>query len=317
MGDSDKTCENNSGSIISIFFKWIFLPGLFGKLRRLIKIKLVMGEKIQVDSSLAIQGIKLPYTLEEFNNLGKAKKNRLDKIISKICSENSITKCIMPAICSCSLKSCEKSNFDGKIVYTALAEYILNDLCEKKGFSIREIDIAVIQGEDDLLPYLIIKLLSPVVKFITLVTDQKESMDKKIEEICDETGLSVRITDNLEDVLKNCDLIINYGNIKINGIKYSIDSNSIIINYGELEDLLPEVKKTVICGIDIGLGDKYLQAFEKEIFKFYSSTEIAEIVLTNKKDENIDNLHNLLDLKTIESIKEYFIEEGFYVKGYL
>jgi len=60
-----------------------------------------------------------------------------------------------------------------------------------------------------------------------------------------------------------------------------------------------------------------LQAFEKEIFKFYSSTEIAEIVLTNKTDEKIDNLHNFLDFKAIEKIKEYFREEGFYVKGYL
>jgi len=317
MGDSNKTCENNSSGIISIIFKWIFLPSLLGKLRKLIKIKLVIGKEIQVDSSFVIQGIKLPYTLEEFNKLGRAKRNRLEKIISKICSENSITKCIKPASCSCSLKSCEKSKFDGKIVYTALAEYILNDLCEKKAFSIRDIDIAVIQGEDDLLPYLIIKLLSPVVKFITLVTGQKEVMERKIEEICDETGLSVRITDNLKDVLKNSDLIINYGNIKISGIKNSIDLNSIIINYGELEDLVPEIKKIVICGIDIGLTDKYLQAFEKEIFKFYSSTEIAEIVLTNKTDEKIDNLHNFLDFKAIEKIKEYFREEGFYVKGYL
>ena len=317
MDDNDNIFENKSTGVFSAFFKKISFLGVFRKLKRLFKIRLAIYKRIQVDSNLIIQGIRLPYTLKEFNSLGRVEKNRLDKVIAQICREHSITRCIMPASCSCTIKSCEKNNFEGRIVYTALAEYILKDLCSRRGLNIREIDIAIVQGEDDLLPYIIIKLLSPVVKFITLVTEQRDLMDKKIEEVCDETGLSVRITDNLKDVLKNCDLVINYGKLKTAGIKNNINSNAIIINYGELENTLAEIKKAIINGVDIGLGDKYLQGFEKEIFKFYSSTEIAEIVLISKIDRDINNLQDLLDVRTVSSFKKAFIEEAFWIKGYL
>lgn len=318
MDDNDRQNEKVSSGGFSIFLKKMpFLSRIFSKLKRIFKIRLVVDQKIEVNNNLLIQGLRLPYTLRELNRLGKVAKGRLDKAILKVCAEHSITRCIIPADSNCFLKNCVKSGFEGKIIYTALVEYILTDLCMKQGLSVREVDIAVVQGEDELMPYFAIKLLSPVVKFITLVTNQKELMESKIEQVCDETGLSVRITDNLEGVLESCDFIINYGSLNRNGIKNNINSNAIVINYGELDDTLLELKKPVVGGIDIGLGNKYLQGFRKEIFKFYSSTEIAEIVLTNKTDKSINNFNGLVDYMTVDYLKKHFFEEKFYIRGYL
>lgn len=309
--------ENASANIFSIFLKSMSLLSIFRKLKRAFKIRPVIDKRIEVDSKFAIQGVKMPYTLSELNRSGKMTRNRIDKAILKICTENSIDRCIIPAELDCSLRSCGKSGFTGKIVYTVLAENIIKDICAKKGLGISEVDIVVIQGEDDVLPYTVIKLLSPSVKFITLVTKHKELMEKKVEQVCDETGLSVRITNDVESVLKSCDFVINYGNIKGSSIKNFVNSNATVINYGELEDTLLGMKDRVVNGIEIGLGNKYLQGFKKEIFSFYNPIEIADTVLANKSDIAINNLYDLVDYIIIDKFKRHFKEDGFFVKGYL
>ncbi len=328
IGDSDKGANEGRNNIlfhgdirnvlgkIIFFFKRIFLLSFFRKLKRAFKGSPVIEKKIEADNNLVIYSIKLPFKLRELNKSSKIVRNKAEKLIFKICIEKSIDRCLIPADLNVSLKNCEKSSFTGDILYKVLVEQILKDICEKQGSSIREVDIAVIQGEDDVLPYIVIKLLSPIVKFITLVTNHREMMEKKLEQVCDETGLSVRITNDVASVLENCDLVINYGNIK-SSIKKTVNSNAIVINYGEFEDTLLGNRNTIIKGIDIGLGKKYLEGFEKDIYNFYSPTEIAEIILTSKLHKSINNLYDLVDYISVDSFKNNFVEEGFFVRGYL
>lgn len=328
-GDSDKGANEGRNNIlfhgditnvlgkIIIFFKRIFLLSIFRKLKRAFKSSPVIEKKIEVDSNLVIYSIKLPFKLRELNKSSKIVRNMAEKLILKMCIEKSIDRCLIPADLDLSLKNCEKSGFTGDILYKVLVEYILKDICEKQGSSIREVDIAVIQGEDDVLPYIVITLLSPIVKFITLVTNYKGMMEKKLEKVCDETGLSVRITNDVESVLENCDLVINYGDVKSSSIKKTVNSNAIVINYGKFENTLLGTKNTIIKGIDIGLGKKYLEGFEKDIYSFYSPIEIAEIILTSKLHKSINNLCDLVDYISVDSFKNNFVEEGFFVKGYL
>ena len=324
-GDSDKGANEvrnnilfrgdiraNFGNIIRLLF------GIFQKLKRAFKgSSSVIEKKIEIDSNLGVYIIKLPIKLSKLNKSRKFVRNKAEKLICKICMEKSIDRCIVPTHLKVVLKNCKKSSFTGNITYNVLGELILKDICEKKGYNIREIDIAVIQGEDDVLPYIVIKLLSPIVKFITLVTNYREKMNNKLEELCDDTGLSVRITNDVESVLENCDLVINYGNVKSSNMNNKIKSKAIVINYGEFEDTLLEDKNTVINGIDIDLGKKYLDGFEKDIYKFYSPIEIAEIILTSKFHKCINSLYDLADYIVVDSFKNNFLEEGFLIQGYL
>ncbi len=308
--------RNVLGKII-LFFKRIFLLSIFRNLKRAFKASPAIGKKIEVDSNLVIYNIKLPFKLRELNKSSKIVRNKAEKLIFKMCIEKSIDRCIIPADLDLSLKNCEKSGFTGDILYKVLVEHILKDICEKQGSSIREVDIAVIQAEDDVLPYIVIKLLSPIVKFITLVTNHRDTMGKKLEQVCDETGLSVRITNDVESALENCDLVINYGNIKSGSIKKTVNPNAIVINYGEFEDTLLGNRNTIINGIDIGLGKKYIEGFEKDIYNFYSPIEIAEVILTSKFDKSINNLYDLVDYNFVGNLINNFVEEGFFLKGYL
>lgn len=328
-GDGDEAANEERNNIqshgdirsilgkITVFFKGIFLLSIFGKLKRAFKGSPVIEKKIEVDSNLVIYSIKLPFKLRELNKSSKIVRNKAERLIFKICIEKSIDRCLIPADLNVSLKNCEKSSFTGDILYKVLVEQILRNICEKQGSSIREVDIAVIQGEDDVLPYIVIKLLSPIVKFITLVTNYRGMMEKKLEQMCDETGLSVRITNDVESALDSCELVINYGNIKSSSIKKTVKSNAIVINYGEFEDTLFGNRNTIINGIDIGLGKKYLEGFETDLYKYYSPIEIAEIILTSKLHKSINNLYDLVDYMFVDNFITNFVKEGFFVRGYL
>ncbi|WP_010680920.1 hypothetical protein [Acetivibrio cellulolyticus] len=297
--------------------KRISIISVFRKLKKLFAFKIipVSVKKLEAGSDLAIYAVKLPYALNDVKNAGRFTRNKINKCILKFCTENTIDKCIIPAELDCFIDRCEKSCFTGRIIYTALAINVLEYICAQKHSDIRKVDIAIIQGDKGALPYIFIKRLSPIVKFVTLVTNDRELMEKEIEEVCDETGLSVRITNDVESVLKSSDVVINFGNLKSYGIKNRFDSNAIVINYGEFEEQLLGAGNTIITGIDVGFGDKYANNFEDDIFNFYSHIEVAEIVLVNKSNLGITDAEDLAEYSVMDNFIKHFKEEGFYIKA--
>ena len=146
--------------------KRLWLIGIFSKLKRLLTLKIspINIDTLDVDSSFTIYAVKIPYTLDDLNKAGKYTRNKINKCILKVCTENSINKCIIPADLTLSLDKCEKSSFTGEILYTAMATNILETLCTQKGMSVRKADIAVIHEDKGALSYILVKLLSPIVK---------------------------------------------------------------------------------------------------------------------------------------------------------
>jgi len=70
-------------------------------------------------------------------------------------------------------------------------------ISEKKGKDIRELDVAIIHGNDYTFCIHYIKILSSILKFLTIITHEKESIENMTDNIFEETGLAVRVTDNL------------------------------------------------------------------------------------------------------------------------
>lgn len=299
--------------------KRISFINIFKNLKKIFAIRKnpVSIKNLVVDSSYTVYTVKLSYTLNELKKAGRFTRRKISKHIIKMCKENSIDKCIIPNDLPFPLDICEKSHFTGKIIYTVMAVDIIEHILKLKELDIRDVDIAIIQGGNEVLPCILIKLLSPVVKFITLVTKDKELVEKNIEEVCDETGLSVRITNDATGVLVSSDIVINYGDLKSYGIKKKVVSNAIIINYGELDEDRLGHENDVMNRINIGLGDKYRNCFEDSVFKSYSSSEIAEIIMINKTNFTINKLEDLTDYKIIDELIKYIKEEGFYIKDYL
>ncbi|OQA15117.1 MAG: hypothetical protein BWY64_02995 [bacterium ADurb.Bin363] len=300
--------------------KWskrISLMSIFRKLKKLFAFKVnpLSVNKVAIDESLTIHMVKLPYTLKELEKAGRCTKNKVNRCLSRICTEISIDKCFVPADLTSTLEKGVKSGLTGNLAFKVLAADITRYICAQKGFSLRDVDVAIIQGDNAMLPYMVIKQLSPNVKFITLVTDNRDLIEKKIEEVCYETGLSVRITKDAASVLNNSDVVINYGNLRSFRIINKIDSKAIIINYGELKEDKFASDNEVIFGMDIGLGDRYTVSIEDDLLSFYSNSEIAEIILVNKAGIMFDSAGELAENSDLDKFIKMFYEKGFYVKG--
>lgn len=295
-----------------------FLFNIIQKLKLLFsfKVKPASIDKVLFESNLTMYMIKLPYTLKALNKAGKFTRNRINRCLSQLCTDNSIDTCIFPGSLTCSLDIGIKSNrLIEKFVFKVLAADIVRYISASQDLSIRDMDIAIIQGDNGVLPYMVIKELSPDVKFITLVTNNRDQVESNIEEVCYETGLSVRITKDAESVLNNSDIVINYGNLKSYHILKNIDSNAIIINYGQLREDKFKSDNEIICGIDIGLADRYKESVKEDVLSFYSISELAHIVLASKSEITMDISEEFTDYNYGDKIVKVFSEDGFYIKG--
>jgi len=99
--------------------------------------------------------------------------------------------------------------FFGRFLYKALLVNILKLISEKKGKDIRELDVAIIHGNDYTFLHSYIKILSSILKFLTIITHEKESIENMTDNIFEETGLAVRVTDNLAGGMKDAEAVIN------------------------------------------------------------------------------------------------------------
>ncbi len=169
-------------------------------------------EEVRIDEELSIYLISIPYTLNEIINFKYLGVKKISSAILKICRQNNIEKCYLPQNTpdNLYLKDCIRNPFSGDFIYTALLVDILKEITERKRRDIRNLDMVVVHGDSFNMLYYFIELLSPLVKFITIITSEKDAIEKKTEDILEETGLSIRITSDLKSGLRNADIIINF-----------------------------------------------------------------------------------------------------------
>lgn len=285
------------------------------KIKRLIETKLPESsiKKMDLYESLNMFLVRLPYALSELKDSGNFKISRLQKILLKACDDHSIEKCILPESVpdSININRCIKNPFSGKFIYTSLLVNILKVISDKKGVGIRHLSVTILQGSNYSLLYCYIKLLSPLAKFLTIITHEKELIQKRIEDIFDETGLSVRVTSDIASGLDDADVVINLTDLSELNLQKNIKCSAWVINYGNIGTDKIKFEGIVINGISIGLPKRIERIIEKDTYKFFSKTELSEIIILNKLNIGTNIIGNNADYTNMERISTQFGENGF------
>ncbi|NLI59011.1 MAG: hypothetical protein GX387_10950 [Clostridium sp.] len=270
-------------------------------------------KKIQINEELNIHFIKIKYTLKEVNEFKNFKINRLKKNIYKYSVENSLNKCILPVLAPASLECgiCIKNPFSGYFIYTALLFNILEIIADKKDMNIKEFEIGIIQGDDNKLLYSYVKLLSPFVKFITIITNKKKYVQEEIDEIYDETGLSIRLTEDIESGLEGVDIIINLGDFNNFKKCKKIKSHAIVINYGIFKPEEIIFNNIIINSILIKFDNSIESILDKNIISCFTRLELASIIFCHKRDFCTNVNKNNVDNITESSIYSQFLKSGY------
>lgn len=207
-------------------------------------------------------------------------------IISKKLKDNDILK-----------KSFYSNNINivnGKVLYKMLLEKIIEKTCKKNDINPKECKISFTVNYLDSNIKKIINNLSKTFKSISIVTNNINSFKQLKEELYNNEGIIITVTNNKRKALLKSALIVNYDFPEDLINKYSIYDNSIIINTEEpisihkkrfngkiINDYNIVLKKN--SDIEIKLKKKKYQKFDikdlTEIFIMQYPEEICNVIV--------------------------------------
>ena len=301
--------------------KQAFVKRLFTRISKAIDAnKLTPDMKtVEIGENTVCHIIKLPFDLNGLARLSKGRLKKISRHILEKCMEHHIENCLLPKqVCSFPhFEACVENPYSGKCLYKSLLIAILEEICSKRGTKLYDTDIAILGGQNTKTLSSVARLLSTRVKFITVITDGEYSVQDEFEKICEETGLSSRITNNFENGIRDAGIIINLGNAEKLNISSRFESRAIVINYGDksIEKILD--KNILINGIETALPENLLSKVGKSIYEFFSPLEISEIFICH--DLNIENevASGIIEDRTMEMLSEKFIKDGYRINCFI
>jgi len=246
----------------------------------------------------------------------RANLRKLISFLKTFCTGNAITSCI-PCGSTAYVMQTKNTFPEGmfkNILFRALAPDLLKKAASLMPTDFNDIDICIIAGQNIDELYEFIKFLSHTVKFITVFTPDKDSINRMIDDIYNEYGLSVAVTDDVKSAFIGKAAIINLGCTRkcING-GISV-KNMMILNYGELEDAEVFCGGKVINGISIGLPEHIKAKIHKNIFKCCSESDVASIVLYHRAEKDLPEEFDKCGSSELMKLARYFYEDGYDIK---
>ena len=275
------------------------------------------GLSIASDAVPEICVIEIPFPVNFLSACGERTLGKLKKWISDECARLEVRFCLYSGelLQKTRLAPAETdSGRFGEYLFKALLPGVMEEIFLQRGIRPGELDIAVIAGHSRTELLTVLSCVLPMVKYITVVTHDKEQIREEAGRIFEETGLSMMVTSDYEASLKYSDLIINLGNLHGEGTRIKPNRRSIILNYGHknVPDRLAE--NTVINGVAITLPGQ-LQAFPGDrIINRFDKGQLAWVMLTMKLFGDV--CRELPDCARLRQIYRAFRSEGYGIAEY-
>jgi hypothetical protein len=275
-------------------------------------------EFLKINEEYGVYLLKLPYETEEFKRLSKKKINSLSSKIAEYCSQKGILSCFLPEI----LKDCFetggvfKSLIDKQLLYKSVLIDIIKEIYYESNVVLSHLDVAIIHGSDNNELFRIINLLSGYFNYLTVSTDNKESIEDGLNNIYEEAGLAVGISSDYKNTVKSSQLIIHLGNSNFD-FSDCLSSDKVVINYsGEVVNNIAGNCK-LINGIFIHPPEEIVQNIKEEVFEFFSKSDIA-MILINYRAGFVDTLPCALNETGLkECLETEFKKGGYKIAGFL
>lgn len=251
------------------------------------------------------------------------------ELIESICSREGIERCYF----SRRLKENigyenhtvgTESQKPGKILFYALTLEILKRFYAGRP-NMNRLDIVVIEGSDRSEVINIIEMLSPITGFITVLAKDRTWLEKQVEEIYNDTGLSITIVTELNRCLRDSSIIINLGDTDDLCSWLKCDHQSIVLCYspsfydmcnksyqGYIKESDLKKGSILISNIDLYIPLSIMVKIGKLVPRDFSSLEMAELLLQNQLNLFPDDIE---DRNILKEMEKGYKENGYYIKG--
>jgi hypothetical protein len=290
------------------------------KIRNIFRAKEIQlkTNKIELYKNLNMYEIKLQYTIDDLINMKEKHLNDILRSISDICMKNNIRNCFIPEYLPEKFQTieCIKKKLSGQYLYMSLLHQIISELFPENKKDINDLEIAIINGDKEEKLFAVINLLMPKAKYLTILTEEKEYLDRNVNKIYCDTGLSISVASDMKNALKDIDLIINLNNSYELKSTFKLKPRSVIINYSESIINWTTIGNIIVNKVDIGLPMTLKSKVDLNLFKNFSNLEFSEIVLCHKyniEDEVIEGQYNCEDM---DIIAKCFKESGYKIEGF-
>lgn len=185
------------------------------------------------------------------------------------------------------LKEKELNIMDGRWLFKYLICDVSEFICNKFSIIPEKQEISILVDEPNIIVFETIKRLSSIFKNVNVITNKIRKFDKLEEELYEEKGVVLNITNNFKKACLNSKIIINYNLDEKEFGKVRFGANSIVIN---LEKNI-EVKQSNFRGecIDfysINLPYKYRKIY-KRLNNFNSSILYESLIYKKTSIQNI------------------------------
>lgn len=256
--------------------------------------------------------LSLPYTLKEIIELDEKKQNKIKSVIENTVSDNASKYVMIPqALSSVQCFSEFLSKSPGEKLRKALIPDLLDLIYKKRGVKLGEMEVVIISGgsfED--LSY-VLKEMSSALRYLTVISNEPESIKDILDEVYEETGLSVGVAVSCESLIKRADLIINLGSLDGNAIN-ARNNKALILNFGlYFCEGRSFIGNLVVNGIEIRLPEEIENKVSKEAILLHDNYSLADAVISLAVLED-DGTKDLL-----QKMAHYFRKEGYTIKGIL
>lgn len=228
--------------------------------------------------SIRLHCMGIPYDMVGLRSVADSEMGRIEGIIKKYCSEHGLALPYSPPGREDLFKELGLNPwpYDGRFLYKLLFGIILGDLTEKRGYPLKELDLAIIAGSSRRELIRFIRHLAPRVKYLTVLEPVGAGVLQGLDSIAEETGLAIRVTEEARSGIKTADLIINLGVLTP---ETGVKSGAVIINYGYEAPGADRSDNHVLHGIDLRLPKEWVSGLGEEIWGCYSSTGMAEMLM--------------------------------------
>ena len=192
---------------------------------------------------------------------------------------------------------------DGRWLFLVLLDKILDYIIAKRKLEKKQINVSIMVKQNTC-DYVIenIKKISKIYKSINIVTPNIEKFKKLEEEIFEENGVIITISNNKRKSLKRADIIINIDFSEEELNKYNIPDEAIIVNI----DGNIEINKKRFNGLNINdyeISFEKFDEFDYEKDKLYWKKDLYEASIYKKQPyQYIERKINKDKVKIVELI---------------
>lgn len=275
-------------------------------------------ETNQIYPDLLIHTIKLKNSIISLSGMKEKQLSELIKEVQGYYEKNYLTHCIASESFPNAFfeKGCIKKSIFGQYLYRSLARQILTQLFSLNKNDRFDFEIGIIPGEREEEIFSVIELLLPKIKYLTIFTEEEETLHQYTSNICSESGLSIGICPQNKGTLKEMDAIINFKNKIEPKFLHQLKAKAVLLNFADSFINSSDTEHLIINGIQVSLPDFLKNKISFLLEEEYTGLELSEMFLAHRYNLEKDIVSGHYYYEAMKILSQAFQLEGYAVKAY-